>query len=154
MSRVQAIPAQKLSFRWTSSYMGWTEYEVFGDGPSYRLEVRQEAGAYERSIFNGTEEDWQRDVVPTINVLRRKHYITQPLDQHVIEAFNAWRASDHQARLGEILAQPERYGELPENDPLRVPPPIVRGGHYETGKGWIIQDLAAAESDAELGPSP
>jgi hypothetical protein len=147
--------AQAITFRWICSFMGCVEYEVYGDGPKYYcVEVRHEAGDYERSIFNGSEEEWQRDVVAAIDVLRRKYDVARPIDPRVIDAFNAWRTTKHEVQLADILSKPEKYGDLPQNDPLRVPPRVVRGGHYEVGTGWIIQDVAADQSDADLAPSP
>lgn len=151
MSRTAALlDSRPITFKWTSSYLGYIEYEVFGDGPKYTLELRHHADDYERSIFNGSEEEWQRDVVALIDVLRRKHDVTTPMDPRVIEAFNAWRKSEHEKFLAEVRAKPEKY-DLPENDPLRIPPPIVRGGHYAGDQGWVIDAEVSIE---DASPSP
>lgn len=78
--------------------MGFAEYEVAGDGAPYRVEVRRSADEYERSIYNGTEADWQREVVPSIGLLRRMYNASVPIPEAVIAAFNAWREAE-QARV-------------------------------------------------------
>jgi hypothetical protein len=120
-------------FRWTCSYMGNVEYEVAGDGPTYRVELRREAPDCERAIFGGTEEDWQWDVVGTIGVLKR---VGREIPPAVVQEFNTWRAEEH-ARL---IAEIGREGPIRDGDPVLQLPPPVRGGIYVVGAGWRVTD--------------
>lgn len=132
------MTAPQYRFRWTCSFMGQMEYEVIGDGAPYRVEVRREAGAYERSIFNGDETEWQRDVVAAVDVLHRVSHPEKPVPAGVVEAFNGWLQERHAAHAADIARQPDRYGVLAEDDPILKAPRAVRGGHYVVDRGWVI----------------
>jgi hypothetical protein len=123
-------------FRWTCAYMGCVEYEVLGDGPQYKVEIRRSTSEYERSVFNGTEDEWQRDVLGALGGLRRYHMPTESIPDPVVDAFNDWRAAEHSARMRELRSQPERYGEIAEDDPVFAPPPPVHALVYAPGEGW------------------
>jgi hypothetical protein len=133
-----AVPARaKFEFRWKCSFMGTIDYEVFGDGETYRIGVRRSASDYERSIFNGGDQEWQRDVVSAIDLVRRSSSPSQPLSPETVAAFNAWLLAEHEASIAKMKAKPERYGFLAEDDPLlRAPRPVI-GARYEVGSGWI-----------------
>lgn len=113
--------------------MGFAEYEVAGDGAAYRVEVRRSVSEYERSIFSGTEAEWQRDVIPSIGLLRRMYEPRKPIPGAVIAAFNTWRAAEHARTVSEIR---DRYGPS-LNLVFPDPPPPVRGGAYVVGSGWV-----------------
>lgn len=128
----------KYTFRFVSSYLGEIDYEVIGDGAPYRATVRRRAESYERSIFNGDEAEWQRDVVAAVGTIhRRVSYET--ISPEVVSAFNHWLQAEHALQIAHIKAHPERYGELAEGDPLLNAPVIVTGAHYVVGKGWVLQ---------------
>jgi hypothetical protein len=114
-------------FELAVSYLGCTDYVVYGDGPAYRIEVRHEASDYERSIFNGTDSEWQRDCVAAIGQVHRRSESWIPLKPELIAAFNAWRLREH-----------ERV--IKENDPMFAAPPVVRGAHYQVGVGWVVAE--------------
>lgn len=155
-----ALP-ERIQFRWVSSYQGCTHFEVSGDGTPYRVVLRWQASAYERSKFNGNDDEWQVEVVATVGLLRRAHDTHKPMSFQVVSAFNAWRAAEHARLVREIREQPERYGLLSHDDPLLIPPPPVSGAHYEGARGWIIDVEAstsqlpgtAVESDCAPGRS-
>jgi hypothetical protein len=130
---------QKYQFRWTSSYMGVVEYHVFGDGERYTVSLRTMASDYEKSIYNHGSPlaDWQRDVVAAIDLLHRKDS-RYSISQDVVDAFNAWRASEHARELATISGNPAKYGEVAANDPVRTPPRPVRGAFYRCGDGWVV----------------
>lgn len=134
-------PESTYRFAWTCSFMGVVEYEVLGDGPSYRVEERRVAGDYERSIFNGTQEEWERDHVATIGLLRRRYDIEKPLNPKVVVAFNDWRAREHAKFVHELRSQPDRYGVFRDDDQLLVAPRVLRGAHYEVGRGWVVDPV-------------
>lgn len=126
----------KYEFRFISAYLGQIDYEVFGDGPSYRVSVRREASAYERSIFNGGDAEWQRDVVDAIGLIHKRASY-EPISGAVVEAFNAWRQGEHDAFVAKLKASPEKYGDIPETDPLLKAPIAVTGAHYVVDTGWV-----------------
>jgi hypothetical protein len=132
-----AFPAPLITFVNVSAYMGTFDYTVYGDGQPYRVEVRRTAGDYERSVFNGDDARWDRDVVGAIDLLRRTGNPCQALSDPVVEAFNDWQAARHSANLARIEANPARYGEVPPDDALRIPPRPVRGAMYRIGTGWV-----------------
>jgi hypothetical protein len=124
-----------IRFEFVLTYLGYCIYEVYGDGPSYRIQLRQRADAYERSIFAGTDAEWQRDIVAAIGLLHRCD--GQPISQPVVDAFNDWRAARHASDVAHLRAHPERYGSLSESDPVLVAPAPVRGARYLVGTGWV-----------------
>ena len=127
----------KFEFRWKCSYMGTIDYEVFGDGEAYKVEVRRSAGDYERTIFNGDDARWQRDVVDAIDLIRRSSSPSTPISPETVAAFNAWLLSEHLANVAKLRAAPERYGIIAADDPILVPPRPVTGARYEVGTGWV-----------------
>ena len=135
-------------FEFISSYMGERDYRVHGDGEPYRIRERWQANSYERSIFNGGDAEWQRDVVAAIGLIQRGG---EPISQAVVDAFSAWRAAKHAKDIDYICAHPERYGNISRDDPLWVAPTVVRGAHYEVGEGWIVNaDSSAIRESADL----
>lgn len=130
-------PAPHLTFENVSAYMGTFDYTVYGDGQPYRVEVRRTAGDYERSVFNGDDGRWNRDVLGSIDLLRRANNSGQALSAAVVAAFNEWQSTRHAANLARIEADPARYGELAPDDALRIPPRPVRGAVYQVGTGWV-----------------
>jgi len=143
-----------LRFEWRIRGLGTEEYEVFGDGPSYRIELRFEATAYQRSIFNGDEIEWRRDVVAAVGLVWRSCGPDRPLPQRVVDEFNAWRALRHATAMHEICSQPQRYLPIAKDDPHFAPPPVVRGAHYEIGKGWTVHAEPPMPSSGALETPP
>ena len=88
---------------------------------------------YYRSIFNGTDAEWQRDIVEQVNVLRMG--VQEPVPQELVDAFNAWRAEEYAEFSKRMDARPEVYGTDWRKD-IPAPEP-VRGGHW-TRDGWVI----------------
>jgi hypothetical protein len=147
MSTETPAPGQEVPryhFRWISSFLNIDHYEVVGDGPAYRIETRRETtpaqDAYQRTIFTGTDDQWQRDVVGATNLLHRVHDIHEPLPPALVDAFNAWRARDYAEQLGELLSRLTRDANFDPADPIWKSPPIVRGAHYVVGRGWVASD--------------
>ncbi len=125
------------SFKWVSSYMGCVDYTVYGDGESYRVQVRRETSDYERGRFNhNSMNEWDRDVVASIDLLRRVNRSDQPIKAEIVDAFNAWLQAKHSAFVAKLRAEPERYGEIAEDDPVLIAPRVVHGGFYAVGCGW------------------
>jgi len=127
---------------------------VVGDGAPYRVELRWEASPYERSISNCDDAKWQRDVVAAVGLLYRSPGCHQPIPQRVVDGFNAWRAAEHAKSVSEIRSHPERYRNISDNDPLLAPPAVVRGAHYEVGKGWIVDAECSRPASAVVAYAP
>lgn len=125
-------------FRWTCSYMGCTWFEVSDGAGTYELELRRSAEPYELSIANG--DDCRRDMVAAIGILRSSHCNKTPrlfeVPAATVAAFNTWRLAEHREHMARLDAQPERYGVIAADDPLRKPPLAARQGHYVIGEGW------------------
>jgi hypothetical protein len=125
-----------LRFYWTVAYLSCETYVVHGDGPPYEIELRLAVTPYERSISRLDESTWQRDVVASVGLLHCRDTRKAP-SRDLVEAFNRWRAEEH-ARLVELIRRNRPTDRpLPDDDPVLIPPPEVRGGRYEIGTGWI-----------------
>jgi len=107
---------------------------------TYRAELRYRADDDDAAVYNGTREEWQRDCVAAVNVLRR-YCADRPLAPHVVVAFNEWRQEERARYVAKMKADPRRYGEINENDPFLFPTIFpVKTGHYVIGHGWIIAE--------------
>ena len=122
------------SFRWLSSYMGGVEYEVRSGGECFRLEVRRSTDDYERRIINGGDAEWQNQIAQ-IGMLRGCCRI---VPQDLVDGFNAWQIARHDAFMAKMDGDPDRYGVIPADDPLRRAPRPVYGGHYVANVGWLV----------------
>jgi hypothetical protein len=133
-------------FRWASSYQGEVEYEVWAPGEAvYRVELRTVADDWMRRGYNGDDEEFRREVVETVGLLRRKHDCGRGIPDAVVDAFNTWRLEEHRTQLAKLRAAPERYGEIADDDPLVKPPTPARGARYVIGLGWLPTGTPAHE---------
>ena len=131
---------QRYHFRWTCSYLGVVDYEITDGTGTYRAELRREASDYERGIYNGDEDQWQREVVASIGALHR-YISTEWIPDETVRAFNEWRAQKHASTIAEMKAQPHRYGD-PTTLERDFPPPIpAKSGRYVSGKGWEVKSV-------------
>lgn len=130
---------ERCGFRWKGSAMGTVWYRVTGDGNPYDVEVRRLATDHERRIFNGEEAEWRRDVLGSIDLLRRSGSCDLPIPTEVVAAFNEWLLAEHEKHVRSIKGHPERYGEIADDDPLLEPPRPVKGARYAVGTGWIVE---------------
>lgn len=106
-------------------------FDVHGDGERYEIELRRGVCAYERSIFNGSETEWQRDILPLVGAIKRGG--GYPIPQAVVDAFNEWRMAEHLVQRRQIDANPERYGVIDwGNDPMFKAPEAVRAAYSVT----------------------
>lgn len=119
------------------SYLGCIEFEVWGDESPYRITVRQSAGDYERSIFNGDEQEWRRDVLDAVGLAYRAGDPEAHIAPEVIAAFNTWRAREHAGFIQQLRSAPERYGLIEDGDPILAVPPTIKGAYYVVNTGWV-----------------
>lgn len=123
----------KPRFQWKCSFMGTVDYIVTDETGTYCATLRHSVGKYESSIANGNGV--RRDMQQAIGLLVRNSH--EPIPAATIDAFNEWRLADHVAAFATIDADPERYGVIAADDPLRQPPMIAKAGRYIIGQGWI-----------------
>ena len=79
-----------IQFHWKVAYMGEVDYEVYGDGAVYRVSLRYAAEPYFRSIYNGDENQWQREVVASVGVLHTG--CSEMVKPEVLAAFREYYA--------------------------------------------------------------
>lgn len=137
------------TFRWKCSYRGTVWYEVIDQTGRYEVELLRDPAFEDRAHFNGTEAEWQRDVIGKHNVLVRDYMATSPLPDPTLHAFNAWRRAEHAVHLAQLLAEPDRYGQIADTDPVRTPPPPVSAGYYVVGEGWKISARPDGEAHVD-----
>lgn len=129
-------------FRWTCSYMGCVDFEVIDPIEGrFEIEERREASDYERSISSYDDDGWQRCIVASIGTIRRRSYTSRPIPERIVDAFNAWRAAEHEAARAKMLAQPHRYGSAEELEPWLEEhrPPAVVGAHYDAEQKAVVR---------------
>jgi hypothetical protein len=124
-------------FRWRCSCRGLVWYSVTDHTGTYEVELRRGVLDYERRDYNGTAEEFARDVVASVGLLRRAYRSDLPIPAETVAAFNAWRAAEHAAQITQLDRSPERYGVIAPTDPIRTPPMVAVGARYEVGTGWI-----------------
>lgn len=140
------------SFAWTCSYMGCVTYRVHDEIGIYEIEVRLEVSDYEHSIYNGTAAEIERDLIGAIGLMRRSCNSSLPVPPATVAAFNVWRTAEHARLIADIERRWAKYGEvLLADDPVRVPPPPVRGAHYETGRGWVSAGDKVTDDPQSVG---
>jgi hypothetical protein len=131
-------------FRWKCSFMGGIEYEVFDETGRYLVEIRDRSpGAYELSIANGdhVRSEWKSSVGILRCFSSANNFEARP---EIVDAFNEWRMEQHLDFIRQIESQPDRYGFLAPDDPLRNPPPLARGGRYVMGEHrWEVTHALA-----------
>jgi hypothetical protein len=81
----------KPTFKWTCSYRGTQWFEVTDETGTYEVELRHRIGESDRAIYNGTDEEWDRDVVGSLNVLHRSHWSNREIPASTVAAFNEGR---------------------------------------------------------------
>jgi hypothetical protein len=132
--------------------MGRVTYRVQDETGIYEVEVRREVSDDERNIYNGTAEEIERDLVGAIGLIRRSYNSSLPIPPATVAAFNAWQTAEHACLIAEIERRQAKYGEvLLADDPARVPPPPVRGAHYEIGRGWVCAGDEVTDDPGTVG---
>jgi hypothetical protein len=127
------------TFRWKYSYMGCVSYMVTDETGTYEAEIRHGFSDYESSITNGDLS--RQEAKSAIGVLRRHSSVKLGADRYsfampraTVDAFNAWRSAEHARHVAQIKAQPERYGIIPDSDPIFAPPMAARWADYVFGE--------------------
>lgn len=127
-------------FRLKCCYRGEADYELAGN----RLSIQERAESYQQAGYNGTEAEYQRDVIGRLGILWQHGSIETPVDAETVEAFNAWRQAEHEKHKAQILAHPEKYEITDPNHEYFKPPIKAVRGFYQVGTGWIKTDEQTA----------
>jgi hypothetical protein len=132
-------------FHHKGSGMGHAWFTVHGPEGSGEVEyvTPQHFTPYMRGIYNGTPEEFERDVAASLHVLRWSADPCRGVSRGLMAAFNAWRMAEHAEFVARILAHPERYGITSADDPLLAPPVALRAGKYVLNHGWQIAEEVA-----------
>lgn len=133
----------RYTFKQTSSYLGCIWYTVTGPTGTFQIEARSSAPDYERRMYNGSFAEWKRDVFAAIGTVHRASMSDTALPRDLVDAFNAWRRSEHSDFVAMILEDPERYGHMRPDDPVLLDPMIMTGARYVVGHGWVVDDADA-----------
>ncbi len=130
----------KPHFAFASSFMNVVEFDCADSTGSYRLSLRMGVSDYERSIYNGTAEQYERECAAVTGYLRGVGGQRVPLA--TVAAFNDWQAEKSRYANARFDAEPERYGIIPADDPIRKP--IQAKGAAYWDDGWRFTDLCSA----------
>lgn len=126
----------KYRFEWKTGYMGCVDYMVTDQTGTFRATLRHELGDYERSILNPHAPNIVRDTESEIGLLVRCVCDNSgEISPQTIDAFNAWRASEHERQMAHMRANPDRYG-TEFNEPWFQPPMPVSAGRWTKESGW------------------
>lgn len=135
-------PIDRPKFKWRCSYQGKIWYDCWDETGMYELELRRSADDYERKFYNGNDDEWQRNNVAMIGVLRRSHNIDQPVPDSTFQAFNEWLESEFNSHMAHMKANPQRYGDVTDYEgkyrpkPARAAARWIQTGYMEGH--WII----------------
>lgn len=88
-----------ISFRFISSYLGSASYDVLTSDERFRMSAAIEACDYQRSIYNGSPEQFEREVVAKVGCVTRDHDSSREVPAQVVDAFNAYLSKEHQSAL-------------------------------------------------------
>lgn len=121
----------KPHFQFASSYMNTVEYECSDSTGCYRLKLRVGVSDYERSIYNGTREDYERECAAVTGYLTAIGGRRVPLA--TVAAFNDWQKKKNRLSNSRFDADPERYGFISADDPIRQPTLAKGAAHWDDG---------------------
>ena len=128
----------KPRFKWTCSYRGSQWFDVTDETGTYEVELRHTIIEDDRSIYNGSDAEWDREVVCSLNVLHRSHWSNREIPASTVAAFNEWRQAERDQVFAEMAAEPQRYGDPSTFTKYFEPITPARGGRYVIGTGWVI----------------
>lgn len=111
-------------------------FDVWENGLHYQVTVGDTSHRHSEDWMSGlTDEQYRRDVVGRENLISL--FNTSAPSKELVDAFNAWREKLHAELLDRVCSQPDRYGVIAQDDPIRKPYPVVHAASYEIGVGWV-----------------
>lgn len=102
-------------FAFKSSYMNCVWFTVSDSTGHYEAELRLALSDYEAGIYNG---NYQADCAPIVGFMRAT---LRQIPIETVQAFNAWQREQTAAAIAKMETRPEVYGDIPADDPLRIP---------------------------------
>ena len=88
-----------IQFHWKVSYMQQVDYEVWGDGATYRVSIRYWADSYGPNCnYNGGEDRYNREVIASVGVLHA--HCSEMVKPEVLAAFRAYLEHPDMAHHG------------------------------------------------------
>lgn len=125
-------------FFFKCSYLNSAFYGVIDSTGSYEMELRCGVSDYERSIYNGPPDEYERHCAARVGYASRQAG-TIPLE--TVAAFNAWQAE----KTRESIERFERlYGPIAPDDDLRRPLQ-AKGAARWAADGWQLQPIDQVE---------
>lgn len=130
----------KPQFYWRSSFMNVVTYDCTDSTGCYQISLRLGISAYERSIYNGTPEQYDADCGAIVGWLTAP---ARPIPPETVLAFNEWQAEKFRDAMERMEAQPERYGVIAPDDPIGTPIKAKGAAYWADGwrfepAGWLI----------------
>jgi len=128
--------AQRLRFN------GVWVHDVWVDGQYFQIEVGDDSYKGRREFFSGMSDvEFERDIVGRTNTVTMMDRTAPP--EALVASFNQWRTEFYAERVNRLRSQPERYGDIADDDPLIQPYPDVVAARYELGHGWVKTTVVA-----------
>jgi hypothetical protein len=122
----------KHHFIWRCSYQGCVWFDFTDSTGRYEVRLRTRLEDYERERLNGP--DVIRDEESVIGYLIRNG---QPIPAETVHAFNAWRREEARKWNRKFDDNPDRYGTIAPDDPIRQPTWLAKGSaHWQMPDGW------------------
>lgn len=130
-----------IRIRHLSTYQGESDFSVWDNGEQYRLRYRfSTGGEYLRKHYNGTAEQYQRDLVGQCHIVSRE---LKPITKDVFNAFVEFLQKQHDDYLKHCKEQIEKHDHDPEIAAIYSAGPacpLVRPGYWDQGWHEIIFD--------------
>lgn len=149
-NRVFSESKERFRFAERLRYQGVWVHDCWADHEYFQLELGDISLETIRSTYNGTPQQFERDVAGRLNTLSYERCHAGAPPRSLVAAFNIWRFEKHEERVQRILGQPNRYGVMDRDDPFLARPSVAVPGHYEHGVGWI-RGCTEEEAIAEAG---
>jgi hypothetical protein len=106
------------------------DYEVTGPGLNrVTAQEHRTVEPYDSKLHNYKTEEEYIAAHPTGLLLFHGSGIPAPT-QELMDAFNAWRMSEHESSLAELRARPDKYGEESTWTHMAPAPTRLRGAHF------------------------
>lgn len=128
----------KHQFSFVSLYLNVIEYDCRDETGCYRLQFRVGVSDYEKSIYNGTAEQYAADCAAVVGWLTASW--PRIISPETVAAFNIWQQEKTAASLAKMDAAPEKYGLISADDPIRNPLQAKGAAHWD-GK-WRFEALS------------
>ncbi len=113
------------SFQFISNYLGYSDYRVTDETGAYRMRHCFEACEYHRSIFNGSADQFHREVVAAVGTVRRVGDNEQIVPVSTVRAFNQRQRSAHEETMRWVDSDDQLKGTIGPDHIIRTPPSDV-----------------------------